>query len=214
MSIVDSLIKLYFTVTNHTTFEESSDIIKFYANVQLSLICMSIVVIVLAFLYNFIYKIFDKKKNFFKKTNMFLNILFNSLLFFFAFLKFYLALVLEKCYNVDLLQEKVEFYKHNKSFTLDFFCIFSTSLGDAIYVLCVLTGIVCLDVLGGKDLFKKISNVCIFYLFTLLVILMVSTNNLFFMFICFEFMFLPTIYFVYELGYMKKTEKSGFSLFC
>jgi hypothetical protein len=33
------------------------------------------------------------------------------------------------------------------------------------------------------------------------------------MFISFELLFLPTIYFVFDLGYMKKTEKAGSSLF-
>ena len=42
---------------------------------------------------------------------------------------------------------------------------------------------------------------------------MVSTNNLLVMFLSFEFLFLPTIYFAYKLGYVKKIDKGTKILF-
>lgn len=42
---------------------------------------------------------------------------------------------------------------------------------------------------------------------------MVSTNNLLIMFISFEFIFLPTVYFAYTLGYVKKINKATIILF-
>jgi len=206
-------IKSYFTFTNHTTFKQCSDKLNFYANVQISLIILLVGLIFVAIIYNIIYLIFKKTKKYSDTLNKFLNVLFNSLMFFFAFLKFYFSLVLEKLYGPSLLEDKIKFYENNKNVVFDFFCVFSTSLGDAICLLCITTGIICLDLLGNKDFYKKINNTNIFYIFTLIVIIMTTSNNLLIMFISFELLFLPTIYFVFDLGYMKKTEKAGSSLF-
>jgi hypothetical protein len=170
-------------------------------------------IIIFAFVYNLIYVLFRKDKQTSGKFNIFFNMLCYCLLFFFAFLKFYFSLILEKFYGPNLLEEKLQFYENNKNIVFDFFCIFSSTLGDAIFLLCITTGIICLDLLGNKNFFNKINNSNIFYIFSLMVIIMVSTNNLLIMFLCFELLFIPTIYFVFDLGYMKKTEKAGLSLF-
>jgi hypothetical protein len=212
-SFAEFLINSYFRFTGHTIFKNCSDQLNFFANVQISLAIMSVTLILVAFVYNVIYMLVKNTNKYIEKFNKLFNIIAHSLLFFFSFLKFYFSLILEKCYGPELLEEKIQFYENNKQVMFDFFCIFSSSLGDAIYLLCVTTGIICLDLLGNKDFFKKINNINIFYIFTLMVIIMTGTNNLFIMFICFELLFLPTIYFVFDLGYMKKTEKAGLSLF-
>ena len=53
----------------------------------------------------------------------------------------------------------------------------------------------------------------VFFIFLSFVIIMVSSNNILIVFICFEFLFLPTMYFVHKLGYSKKIDKANEILF-
>jgi NADH:ubiquinone oxidoreductase subunit 2 (subunit N) len=120
-------------------------------------------------------------------------------------LKFYLALKIEKIIGKFLPDIRFEFFEeNNKLGILEHFVIFSSSFSDGILILSYFTGVICLQLLGNKDLFKNINNITVFFIFTLIVTVMVSTNNLLIMFICFELLFIPTIYFSYKLGYSKK----------
>jgi NADH:ubiquinone oxidoreductase subunit 2 (subunit N) len=113
-----------------------------------------------------------------------------------------------------MLQEKLSFYKGNKNiYFLENFVIFSSAFSDIIVLLSVIIGLICLDILGPKNYFNSINNNSIFYLFNFLVVIMASTNNLLVMFICFEFIFLPTVFFAYKLGYSKKIDKAALTLF-
>jgi hypothetical protein len=112
------------------------------------------------------------------------------------------------------LDIRLEFFEENNNLSyLEYFIVFSSSFSDGILILSYLTGVMCLELLGPKNLFKNINNINIFFIFTLIVTIMVSTNNLLIMFICFEFLFLPTMYFAYKLGYSKKIDKATESLF-
>jgi hypothetical protein len=123
-------------------------------------------------------------------------------------------LKLEQTLGPYLYDIKYHFFKENGNlFYFEHFIVFSSSFSDAILILSFITGLICLELLGLKNLFKSINNVSLFYIFNFFVVLMVSTSNILIMFISFEFIFLPTMYFVYKLGYSKKVEKSNEILF-
>ena len=89
---------------------------------------------------------------------------------------------------------------------LEHFVVITSSFSDSVLILSILVGIVCIDLLGSKNLLTSLSNLSIFYFFNFFILLMVTTNNLLLMFISFEFIFLPTAYFAYTTGYSKKTD--------
>lgn len=81
-------------------------------------------------------------------------------------------------------------------------------LSDIVILLAFSSGMVCLYLLGEKNLSKYLSNLGFFCFFFVSIILMVYTMNLLIMFISFEFLFLPTLYFVYSHGYVQKVDKT------
>ncbi len=89
-------------------------------------------------------------------------------------------------------------------------CLFYSNnlLGDSIIFLSFFIGFICLCILGFKSITYKIESIVLFIFFNLITTIMCSTNNLLIMFIMFEFLFLPTIYYVYILAYAKKSDKS------
>lgn len=62
--------------------------------------------------------------------------------------------------------------------------------------------------LSERYLFKESFFIFYFFIFGTCTILMVSTSNLLQMFVYFEFIFLPSLFFVYQFGYSKKVTKS------
>lgn len=106
------------------------------------------------------------------------------------------------------------FYEENKNLgILEHFATFSTAFSDTIVLLSIIIGMICLDILGSKNLLKVFNNLTIFFLFNFFVVIMVSTHNLLIMFLSFELIFLPTVYFAYTLGYSKKIDKASQILF-
>lgn len=81
-------------------------------------------------------------------------------------------------------------------------------LSDVIILLAFSSGTVCLYLLGEKNLSKYVSNLGFFSIFFVAIILMVYTMNLLVMFVSFEFLFLPTLFFVYSHGYVQKADKT------
>jgi len=81
-------------------------------------------------------------------------------------------------------------------------------LSDIILVLAFSSGMTCVTLLGEKNLSKYISNISLFSFFYLAIMVMVYTENLLIMFIGFEFLFLPTLYFVYKQGYVQRVDKT------
>lgn len=82
------------------------------------------------------------------------------------------------------------------------------TLGDVVVLLCIMTTFISWVYLSERSLFLNNFNIYYFYIFIIFTINMVYTNNLLVMFIFFELIFLPSIYFVYILGYSKKVDKT------
>jgi hypothetical protein len=163
---------------------------------------------------NFIYNIFFKQISYLLKLLRFINLLFITVIITLLIIKFYFSLKLEQHLGPYLYDLKLEFFKNNTHLNhLEHFVVFSSSFSDAILILSFLTGLICLELLGLKNLFKNINNISLFYIFNFFVVIMVSTSNLLVMFISFEFIFLPTMFFVYKLGYSKKIDKANIILF-
>lgn len=81
-------------------------------------------------------------------------------------------------------------------------------LSDVIVLLGFSSGLICLYLLGEKNLSKYGSNISFFSIFLVATVTMVYTTNLLVMFVGFEFLFLPTIYFVYSHGYVERADKT------
>ena len=62
-------------------------------------------------------------------------------------------------------------------------------------------------------LFNNVYNISIFYIFNCFILIMVSTSNLLVMFLSFEFIFFPTIYYIYKMGYTRKVDKANEIIF-
>jgi len=84
----------------------------------------------------------------------------------------------------------------------------SSVLSDVIILLAFSSGLICIYLLGEKNLSKYLSNVSIFSIFLVAITFMVYTTNLLVMFLGFEFLFLPTLYFVYSHGYVQRVDKT------
>lgn len=128
--------------------------------------------------------------------------------------KLILTLKIENALSLHIFDLRLEFLKANPNLTpIESTLTFTTGFGDALLLLSVLVGILCIDLLGIKNLHNSISNISIFYLFNIFIITMITTNNLLIMFISFEFIFLPTMFFAYSKGYAKKVDKASEILF-
>lgn len=126
------------------------------------------------------------------------------------FIKLYVTFRIENLTGPAFTYLKRMFYEDNARLGhIEHFTTFSSALSDAIVVLSLVIGMICIDLLGSKNLLNRFGNLSIFYLFNFFVIIMVSTTNLLVMFLSFEFIFLPTVYFAYSLGYAKKVDKAA-----
>ncbi len=182
----------------------------FYINISSGIVNLTLLLIIFLFIVNFIVTIFFKNINIITKLTHYLNLLVLSVIIIIILVKFLLTLKLEQAIGPYLYDVKYLFYMENKNISdLEYYFIFSSSFSDAILLLSIITGIICLELLGYKNLFKHLNNISLFLIFNFFVTIMVSTNNLLIMFLCFEMIFLPTIYFVYILAYSKKSDKSG-----
>ena len=79
---------------------------------------------------------------------------------------------------------------------------------DTLVLLSLFISLICWVILGERFLFLSFLNIGYFLVFILFTINMVYTQNLFSMFLFFEFIFLPSLYFVYISGYAKRVDKS------
>jgi len=106
-----------------------------------------------------------------------------------------------------------KFYVSYNFFILSYYNYFNINnlpinnlFGDTLNCLCLLTTIISWVYLSERYLFKSNVNVFYFYIFICCTFQMTSTNDLFVMFIYFELLFLPSLFFVYHLGYSKKVD--------
>ena len=191
----------------------SSDFIP-YVQFSSAVINISLFFLIILSILNFIYNLFFKNVSYLMKLLRFINLFFLTIIITLLIIKFYFSLKLEQTLGPYLYDIKYQFFKENSDiFYSEHFMVFSSSFSDAILILSFITGLICLELLGLKNLLKSINNISLFYIFNFFVLIMVSTSNILIMFISFEFIFLPTMYFVYKLGYSKKIEKSNEILF-
>lgn len=196
----------------------STDNINFdillYVQFSSAVINIILFFLIILIILNFICNLFFKTVSYLTKFIKFINLLFLTIIISLLIVKFYFSLKLEQTLGPYLYDIKYNFFKeHSKIFFFEHFIVFSSSFSDAIIILSFITGLICLELLGLKNLFKTLNNISLFYIFNFFVVLMVSTSNILIMFLSFEFIFLPTMYFVYKLGYSKKVEKANEILF-
>lgn len=130
------------------------------------------------------------------------------------FVKLLMTVRVEGSLIHNVYGSRLEFLEANKHLNpIESTLIFTTPLGDAILILAVFIGTLCVDLLGNKDLFKSISNVVLYFMFVIAVMIMVTTNNLLIMFLSFELIFIPTVYYAYNKGYSRKADKASEILF-
>lgn len=185
-----------------------------YIQFSTAVINISLYLLVSLTILNYIYNIFFKNISYLVKLLRYINLIFITLIITLLIIKFYFSLKLEQHLGPYLYEIKLNFFKDNNNINyFEHFIIFSSSFSDAILILSFITGLICLELLGLKNLLKNINNISLFFVFNFFVVLMVSTSNLLIMFISFEFIFLPTMYFVYKLGYSKKIDKANEILF-
>lgn len=138
----------------------------------------------------------------------YINILTLGLIFFFVLLKF--LIYLWNFHKYALFSSNYSFVAVKFSYLLNapIINLNSSILSDVVLLLAFSSGIVCLYLLGEKNLSKNLSNVSIFAIFLVAIIFMVYTTNLLVMFVGFECLFLPTLYFVFSHGYVQRVDKT------
>lgn len=136
------------------------------------------------------------------------NILFVGLIFICVTLKFLFFLADFKSYSLFLVNYKSISVKFNYLLTSPVFDLNNSLLSDVIILLSFSSGLVCLYLLGEKNLSRYLSNVSIFAIFLVATVFMVYTTNLLVMFVGFECLFMPTLYFVYSHGYVQRVDKT------
>lgn len=131
-----------------------------------------------------------------------------TIIFLAIFIKFNLYLWEFKEYTESFALYQI--YKTNLTLLPNFPTLnFSGSiLSDVIVLLALSSGLVCIYLLGEKNITKYCSNLSFFSFFFVAILLMVYTVNLLVMFISFELLFLPTLYFVYSHGYVERVDKT------
>lgn len=143
----------------------------------------------------FFFKKFDK---FLKNTISTFFWMFNIFLLFFIVLKFFFNNYVNK---LNYLHKLTLFKVDTTWFFVNFF-------GETLTLLCILTTIISWFYLSERYSFTQNTNNFYFLIFTVLTINMVNTLDILLMFLFFEFTFLPSLFFVYSLGYSKKVDKT------
>lgn len=97
--------------------------------------------------------------------------------------------------------------------TLSFFAVpnkcFTTSyFSDTIICLSFITSFISWIYLSERFMYKTHFFIFYFFIFIVCTINMVTTSNLLVMFVFFEFIFLPSLFFVYQFAYSKKVDKT------
>lgn len=140
---------------------------------------------------------------------IFINLLENKIKDTFYLTRFTLQYFLFLCSGLLLTFFFKIFFLQN-SFYINNFCLnFSTSIfSDTLICLALIVTIVSWIYLSERFLFKTSFFIFYFFIFIIFTINLVYTSNLLVMFINFEFIFLPSLFFVYKFGYAKKVIKT------
>lgn len=114
------------------------------------------------------------------------------------FLKFYINFrLIDKSYSCPTN----EFIEKNLFWNLSLF-------GDTLILLCITTLLISWVFLSERYIKTNPIYTLYFFIFIIFTMNMVYTQNILTMFIFFEFIFLPSLFFVYILGYSKKVERT------
>lgn len=138
----------------------------------------------------------------------YLNITFVGIILVCVLFKFIFFLWNLKSHTLLLMNYNAISIKFNHLMFTPVFDLNNSVLSDAVVLLAFSSGLTCLYLLGEKNLSKYLSNVSIFSIFLVAIIVMVYTTNLLVMFMGFECLFLPTLYFVYSHGYVQRADKT------
>ena len=90
--------------------------------------------------------------------------------------------------------------------------IYLPLFSDAVVFLAIFLSLFCWVLLSERSLLENYFNLSYFTVFIFFTTNMVYSVNLLHMFLFFEFLFLPSLYFVYILGYSKRVDRSVFYL--
>ena len=125
------------------------------ACINISLTLLSLLTL-LNIIYNFFFKNFSSIIYLLRIANLF----FLGALTTLFFVKFYYSLRLEQILGPHLLDLKLKFFIDNNTQPyLEYYAVFSSSFSDAVVILALITGIICLELLGLKNIFKNINNI-------------------------------------------------------
>lgn len=196
-----------FTTTNPYALSSSETLIIFFQQTSIyaafALLILFLITVLLVKLNTSGTK-FTTTFNLIKYSNMLLV----GLVFVCVSLKFFFFLADFKSYSLFLLNYKSISVRFNYLLTGPVFDLNNSLLSDVIILLSFSSGLVCLYLLGEKNLVKYLSNISIFSIFLVATIFMVYTTNLLVMFTGFECLFMPTLYFVYSHGYVQRVDKT------
>lgn len=145
----------------------------------------------------------------YKFTSIYTNNYFkNFLLIFYWFfiLLLWLVFIIKLYYTYKLLN----FYETTLAVTLrpEYIFVNFSRFGDTLILLCLTTLLISWIFLSERYININCFHTTYFFIFVVFTINMVYATSLFIMFIFFEFIFLPSLFFVYILGYSKKVEKT------
>lgn len=144
--------------------------------------------------FNNLYTYFNKCNKFFILYFYFLSCIF-ILLFLF---KFYLSFKIVHSF---------------KAYSLLQYSLYATYFSDVLVLLALIITLIAWIYLSERYLHTNSFFIFYFFIFTVITVNMVYTNNLLMIFVFFELLFLPSLFFVYKFGYAKKVEKTiGFLL--
>lgn len=125
--------------------------------------------------------------------------------FLLVLIKFYIQILYLHTSLNDINLLKINILNTSIIFQWNFF-------GTSLLVLCYITSMICLFYLGDRNLFANNISIFFFFIFLICTTFLVISTNLLIMFLCFECIFLPSLYFVFKLGYVKKVDKTIFFL--
>ena len=142
------------------------------------------------------------------KVTKLLNFIVVSCLFIIIFIKFFCGVFIFRFYGDFISTIAVNRVNFVPFFSNHMIRFNGSVLSDIILILAFSSGMTCIILLGEKNIAKYISNISLFSFFYLAIVIMVYTENLLIMFIGFEFLFLPTLYFVYRQGYVQRVDRT------
>ena len=122
-------------------------------------------------------------------------------------LKFYLIIKIEK--NILPFNHNYEilFLQSNRDLSfIESTLIFPNSFGDSILFLSIFIGLIRADLLKYENLFRPISNFTLFSIFDLLIIALITTNNLSIIFLICEIIYILIIIYTSTAGLIYKIQ--------